>query len=313
MKTRRILQIFFGCLFGLVSATFMMGAIGRVMHGAPAAALLVGLLPLLIGLIPIGAIELQIRSLAKAGKQLRAAMEDVAKTAFDAPAALRPGYDLSAVGITMQFPDLLQSKDENAWTAEGTRGDVRVSIASHTSVAGRQIGEIQHVYSHVVVDVLGLEKPFKIQKQGLITRLGLVSDTEVGDADFDAKFRIEGDSELMKAVLDDGIKKRIAELQAQVGNVSQDGPFTGMFITLTKQGLALRWPGELNAAFATYVRDLLLDMREKILAYENRAAAKVRVGEQTGYRIAATPEESTAPADDEAIEEAEGKGRTQSA
>lgn len=310
MKPRRILQIFFGCLFGLVSATFMMGAIGRVMHGAPATALLVALFPLLIGLIPIGAIELQIRSLNKTGKAVRAAMEAVAKAVFDAPAELRRGYDLSAVGITMPMPDLLQANDENAWTADGTCGDVRVSAASHTSVAGRQIGELHHVYSHVVVDVLGLVKPFKIQKQGLITRLGLVSDTEVGDAAFDAMFRIEGDSELMKAVLDDGIKKRIAELQAQVGSVSQDGPFGGMFITLSKQGLALRWPGELNAAFATYVRDLLLEMREKILAYENRAAAKVRVGEQTGYRIAATPEE---PAEEEAVEgDVDGKGRTQS-
>jgi hypothetical protein len=64
--------------------------------------------------------------------------------------------------------------------------------------------------------------------------------------------------------------------------------------------LALRWPGDITPELAIFIRDLLLEMRANMLAYENRTAA--RVGAEAtagaGYRLAVDDEE--APAEVEA-------------
>jgi hypothetical protein len=64
----------------------------------------------------------------------------------------------------------------------------------------------------------------------------------------------------------------------------------GASVVLTRHGLAVRWPGEIDVALATYIRDLLLDMRTRMLAHADRAA--VRVADGAAYRVAAdTPAE----------------------
>lgn len=48
----------------------------------------------------------------------------------------------------------------------------------------------------------------------------------------------------------------------------------------------MRWPGEIDPPLAILVRDLLLDMRARILAYEDRKAARAGAGGDT-YRVVA--------------------------
>jgi len=95
-------------------------------------------------------------------------------------------------------------------------------------------------------------------------------------------------------------------LQAQVSKVSQDYGHGGMSILLSNRGLALRWPGDIDPPLAQFIRDLLLDIRERMLAYENKKAIRI-AGETTGYRIAG---EREAPA--EVVEEEAARAAAES-
>ena len=87
-------------------------------------------------------------------------------------------------------------------------------------------------------------------------------------------------------MLDDSIRERIMQLQSKLQLVSQDYGHGTMSIILTKHGLAIRWPGEIDLPLATFIRDLLLlDMRERLLAHADREA-HVRVEAGVGYRVA---------------------------
>src|SRR5205814_324333 len=82
---------------------------------------------------------------------------------------------------------------------DGEVSGVKVSIASHASVMGRQFGELAHVYSHVVVDVLGLVTPFRLTKEGagskIVRAAGLSNEAEVGDETFDSAWNVGAEAE----------------------------------------------------------------------------------------------------------------------
>src|SRR5439155_1086504 len=160
---------------------------------------------------------------------------------------------------------------------DGKCGGVRVSVASHASTLGRQFGEFSHIYSYVCVDMLGLATRFNLTKQGagsLIGRAtGMMKDANIGDAGFDGMWNVDADEALAREVLDESIRKRLIDLRGMVGQVSQDFSVGTMSIVLTHHGLALRWPGEMTVELASYIRDLLTDMRTRMLAHEDRKAA----------------------------------------
>ena len=84
------------------------------------------------------------------------------------------------------------------FTTDGEFATVsRVSVASHASTAGRQIGELSHVYSHVVVDVMGVNARFFLTRQGagaaIARAAGAITDVTVGDAAFDAMWNVHAD------------------------------------------------------------------------------------------------------------------------
>jgi len=300
VKLKRGLQIFFVCLFTLVSLSIAVTAIASPRPVAVLPLLGLMMIPLLIGSIPVAVLEVQLRLLRKAGGIIRGNIDAISRELFDEPGAVRPGYDLTVTNPTTGA--LVSSLDTDmGFTTDGVCRGARVSIASHTSAAGRQLGEFSHTYSHVVVDVLGLDKPFSIRREGAASKvaraIGIGKDATVGDAAFDATFVVDADEELARAVLDDSIRRRLGDLQAQVHRVSSEMGPGGMSVILTKHGLALRWPGDITPQLARFVRDLLLDMREKMLAHEARVAA--RVDGAVGYRVAsdATPAVS-APASD---------------
>jgi len=146
-----------------------------------------------------------------------------------------------------------------------------------------------------------LNVPFRLTKEGAGSKIaraaGLANDATIGDEAFDSAWTIDADPGLARAVLDPSIRARLMELRSRVGEVSQDfGPGT-MSVILTQHGLALRWPGDINVAFATYIRDLLLAMRERILAHVDREAA--RGGAQAGYRVGADAGEALPPSEEE--------------
>lgn len=284
MRLPRFMQILIGGMFGLLSVVLLGVAIAQW----SAAPLVGSAIFAVVGAIAVSMFQLQLRGMAAKGRRIAATIREIAQRVFDAPAEVRPGYDMTVTGNPF---GALESDEGAAFTTDGRVGDVKVSIASHASTMGRQLGEMSHVYSYVCVDVLGLVKKLHLTKEGAATKIaraaGLAEDAEVGDASFDGAWRIDADPDLARDVLDDSVRARLMDLRSKVPLVSQDfGPGT-MSVILTQHGLALRWPGEIDVPLATFMRDLLLDMRKNILAHEDRRAARAGAAQGGGYRIAA--------------------------
>ncbi len=304
----RFLQVMFGAIFGGVALVALILSIAN----KSAAALPAVLVPGFIATVAVLVFEVQIRGLRAKGRAVRENIEAIAAKVFDAPGVVQAGYDMSvtsgALGASMSALE-----NDVGFTADGTHGGVRVSAASHASTLGRQIGEFSHVYSHVVVDMRGLEIPFRLSKEGVGSALvhvtGLGKDVPTGDAAFDKVWNVNADEGLARDVLTDSIRTKLMELKAGVSSVSQDFGVGTMSVILTRHGLAIRWPGPIDPAFAVYLRDLLLEMRTRILAYVDRQAA--RGGAADGYRVIAEPAPGAEPLDSLPTE-AEEKSRLRS-
>ncbi len=308
MRFPRVLQIGLGVVFGLFT---LAGAVTAAMnwHRGPSA-LIIFIVPLVLLVASVGAFQLQFRLMRKHGERVRAAMDAIAAKVFDAPAAVRPGYDMTVTSGAMGAAASAMEVD-TGFTADGRCRGARVSVASHASTLGRQVGEFVHVYSHVVVDMQGYAERFHLTKQGagsMIARAaGMKHDVKVGDAAFDQAWNIDADEDVAREALAPSVRARLMELRARVGAVSQDFGVGTMSVILTPHGLAIRWPGPIDPALAVFMRDLLLDMRERILAYEDRKAARAGAGGDT-YRVAAeTGAAAEALPEDEAAEKARAK------
>jgi hypothetical protein len=243
------------------------------------------------GIFAVGLFEVVIRLRSRKVARVRAAVESVAQTLFDAPAAVTPGYNLAAT-ISASTEDSRQAISSlvidfgAGFTTEGTSRGVRVSAASHVSTVGRGFGELSHIFSHVLVDLGGTVLPFRILERGvgssIATAVDLVRDVGTGDPAFDGAFIIDTDPALAREVLAPaGIRGRLVELRSKVGQVGWDFGTQRMNVVLTSYGLAVRWPGELDARFAAVLRDLLLDLRASLVAYLQR-----RPGGPTVARLA---------------------------
>lgn len=287
MRWMRYVQIAFGAIFGLLTLFLFVVALVRF-DADHAGRLFIPLVSGLPGLLVVLMLEAQIRSYRKKDAAVRASIEQCAARVFDAPAPVRPEYDMS-VTTTAGMAALAAAWDgSRGSTTVGEYKGVRVQVASHASVAGRQMGEFSHVYSHVCVDVLGAAEPFYLVKQsmgGTVAKMaGVVKDVTIGDEAFDKAWIIHADQALARDVLDPSIRARLDDLQSKVSQVSIDMAQGHMHVVLTRHGLAIRWPGEMTPELAIFMRDLLIDMRTRILAHlEKRAHA----GMGQGYRVAA--------------------------
>lgn len=286
----RFIRYGFSGVFALMAAAML--SIG-VAQGHPLQAALPAAMLFVVGAAVWLGFGYQIRRVAMQGDAVRAAVTEVSATLFDAPAAVRPGYDMT-VTSGRAGAALNAMETDAGFTAEGTFGDARVGVASHVSTLGRQVGELTHTYSYVVVDARGLDVPFRLTKQGAFDEVVQLAtgDVTVGDEAFDAEWSITADPTLARAALDDSVRERLTALRARVPSVSQDvGPGT-MSVVLTRHGLAIRWPGPLDVELATFMRDLLLDMRRAILTHVDREALRAASAGGPHYRVAADP---TAP------------------
>jgi hypothetical protein len=302
MKLARVLQVVIGslCTLGILSTLPLVVSRWPI---AGASTLILPIMLFVFAAATVGTMEVQIRSLRSKGARVRKEIDAIAARVFDRPAAVRPGYDLS---VTMPAATASFVSTFDAGTGFTTAGEFRgvsVSVASHVSRVGRQLGEMSHVYSHVVVDVLGADTRFVLTRQGAAAVLGRVSgvtrDVKVGDDAFDAMWNVDADEGLARAVLDPSIRARLMELKSRVSLVSQEWGPGGMSVILTSHGLAIRWPGEFNVEFAVAIRDLLIDMRTRMLAHLDRVARGAQ-GAEVGYRVYA--EQEAPPSEDGAQE-----------
>lgn len=295
MRWMRYVQVAFGSLFGLVTLFLLVVAIIRFDPAHPGRLAL----PFLFGLpgaFVVGMLELQYRSFRNKNRHVREAIERCAARVFDAPGTVRPEYDMTVTNTPGAAAMAGFVDGRGGYTAQGEHRGVRVSVGSHASVAGRQLGEFNHVYSHVCVDVLGSNEPFFMTKQGVFgsvaKAVGVVKDVPIGDAAFDAAWIIHADQALARDVLDASIRARLTDLASKVSLVSNNFAQGVMSVLLTRHGLAIRWPGEMSPELAIFMRDLLVDMRTRLLAHLDRRA---HAGMGQGYRVAAEDAAASAP------------------
>ncbi len=286
-QVKRFFQLFLTGIFAVSGIGWLVSAFR--MGSVPLA--IASVVPFFLSALFFSVMELQRRSFARSAAAVKEAITACSTSVFDSPGRVVPGYDLDATLTSQLWGGLFREPDNDAaFTTEGRHGDVKVSVASHVSVLGRQFGESHHTYSHVLVDVLGLTRPFAITRERLGAKLvkavGASSDVQVGDKAFDDTFLVATDEALARDVLDESIRSRLMALQAQVKNVSSDMGVGGMVVVLTDRGLALRWPGDLTPELAAHVRDLLFDLQERLLAHENRLAVRVGTAAAGGYRVA---------------------------
>lgn len=308
LATREKLGRVYAVAFALMAVAV---AVGCMVLSEPEAAL-AALAPAVVGLVVWARLTTLVKTAREAARVAREGVAASAKATFDAPADVRSGYDHEATNTGPLMMRMKTDDPETAFTAVGRFGDINVAIGSHVSILGRQNDESHHTYSQVIVDVLGLDKPFRLTHEFVTARLGkhlgTLQDIDLGDAEFDAAFLLASDDEFCRAVLDESIRKRLLSLQADAKKVSVQMGVGNLSVLLSKRGLALHWPGEMTPERAVEIRDLLVDMRANMLAHQNRAAMRLAAEAGAGgYRIAAEEARETAADEDG---EAEARTRT---
>lgn len=261
--------------FMQVMISTLMGAMALLFLLAPRAPALGAIPPLVAAAICIASFEWQIRVMRRKSARTRATLEEIARRLLEGGTVV-DGVDPN-VGRSTLLRDYVRAIDYGKGaTAEGRAFGARWSYVSWVSTAGRQFMEFSHVYSRVVVDAMGAQAPFRVSHRNLVKTLLAGSAVPLGDAAFDAVFRVDGDADLARAVLDDGAREMLVRLEAASQGVSM---YHLLNVELLPQGLVLHWPGELTPELAQSLRDLLFHLRGRLLAHlDRRAATAVRVG-----------------------------------
>src|SRR5262249_55301600 len=125
MQKKRFFQILFGSIFGFLTLAGLVTALVRWNHTGPAG-LMLPFAFVAIACLFVIPIELQIRAMRQTGERIRQGMEQVAKKLFDAPATVRPGYDLT-VTAGPQGVSLARIEQDVGYTVDGEHNGVRVS------------------------------------------------------------------------------------------------------------------------------------------------------------------------------------------
>ncbi len=160
--------------------------------------------------------------------------------------------------------DMIRFIDGANWPAvRGTFHGAQLLVASHASVAGRQMMEMYHVYSYVAVDLAGFAGTFTLLERSAMMKFLLpgARDVKIGDPAFEGSWVVDADEALAHRVLTPTIRARLVDLRSKVSSVSVDFAQGRMSVYVTPVGLTVRWPGELSVELAAFMRDLLLDMR----------------------------------------------------
>lgn len=244
------------------------------------------------------------RQVAARALSVKEEVEALAKTLFDVPAAVETDYDPSVAAPANAQP---KADSPTGCTTSGTCDGVKVSTGSRAYLLADQPGMVFRAESYVCVDLQGLDVWFYLVEQG--AKSAGPYETTIGDARFDEAWAIFAQPHVARAVLDESIRERLGELRARARQLGVNENLEKLSVFASPRGLALRWPDTLDEEHATFIRDLLLDMRKNILHHADALAAQTGAAANAGggYRVAAHPEE--AAAEDVADDDAEKRAR----
>lgn len=215
----------------------------------------------------------------------------VARATEAMQAAARELFDEGAAEVTDRWDDAVARRvfGVRAKARDGFTHFERLAIEGHHGGGAWQIASLviptrnEPLYlamSYVRVDVEGAEVVLRARHQTGFGRLARKltggRDVHLGDAAFDDEFLLEGDAALFREVFDESVRARLMELAAVANKISV---LRGLELEVADGSLVLHWPDELTAGQMCAIRDVLAQLRARLIAaLGRRAAAGVRVG-----------------------------------
>lgn len=204
--------------------------------------------------------EWRIRGFRRSVARVTEALAEVGRKDFDAPAVVEQrseGAFEAEVAANPSFAHLMAGRSARLYvkgTWQGRRVDLGTSV-----VPGR---DFDLFVSHAFVETDRPLPSFRVMTRGALTslsRLGMATTpTETGDAAFDREWVVDADPAVATKVLDAPLRKTLLELQTRIGWMGVAS------IESIKSGLIVRWPAEVSASSAAYLRDLAMQIADRL-------------------------------------------------
>jgi hypothetical protein len=174
------------------------------------------------------------------------------------PVVVRDGDDfVEELASNRALAGLMASRSHRLCIAGGWRGR-RLEIGTAV-VAGRDFDQL---VSYVCVLDQSIRGNFRMMTRGALAsfaRLGTHRQpVQTGDAAFDGAWVVDSEEPLARAVLDPPMRAKLVGLQGQLGWMQIAS------VEATRFGLLVRWPGELSPDGAAYLRDLAVDVHQRL-------------------------------------------------
>ncbi|MBK7398944.1 MAG: hypothetical protein IPJ34_22305 [Myxococcales bacterium] len=179
---------------------------------------------------------------------------------FDAPATVAQrseGAFEAEVAGNPSFAHLMAGRSARLYvkgTWKGRAIDLGTSV-----VPGR---DFDLFVSHAFVETDRPLPSFRVMTRGTLTslsRLGMATTpTETGDAAFDREWVVDADHAVATKVLDAPLAGPLLELQTRIGWMGVAS------IESIKSGLIVRWPAEVSASSAADLRDLAIQIADRL-------------------------------------------------
>ncbi len=247
----RVLEIVICGVFGAL------GVVALVAGSVGGGVALIG-----FALVAVCLFEWRLRSHRRTEARVRAGLEVIGKKDLEAPGPVEDRDPQRAIADAISNPMLasMMARRTSLLAVAGRWKGREVEIGT-AILASRDFDQLT---SFVCVVDPKLRRPFRALTRGAVAKLARMGNrgatVPTGDPKFDEEWLVEADEGLCRSVLDAPIRARLLELQATVGWMQMAS------VEVTGRGLVLRWPGEMNAEWASHLRDLTLQIHDRFAA-----------------------------------------------
>jgi hypothetical protein len=223
-----------------------------------------------IALLCAAMFELRVRGHRRACVRAQKTLGEIARADLQSPTLVseRPGDELvEELASNPQLANLLASRSTRFFVS-GERNARSFEIG--TAVVA--LRDFDRHHSYVCLRDDRLPSALRVMTRGAVTsfaRMGMsyAHDVKTGDATFDAVWIVDADEDVVRAVLDDGMRKTLLDLQSRLGWMQVAS------LEATRFGLVVRWPSTIETGSAAYLCDLVLAMHARFVAARSVAQA----------------------------------------
>ncbi len=248
------------------------GVMRWLQYVIPGFVALIGVLAFVGGVWPAGLVilglagvffllfQLRFRAHRRNTTRVRAGLEQLGKTSFDAPAAVEvrgPDDHAETLASSSAFARMIARRSTRVFVRGKSQGR---ELELGTAVVAARDWD-QYVSYACAVDAAP-RAMFRAMTRGALTRLARIGmdkrEVATGDKAFDDAWVVDADEATARAVLDDATRARLMELQKQMPMMMVAS------VEATPRGLVVRFPTELSAEWAANLRELAFSMHDRL-------------------------------------------------